>query len=370
MEVCAMSAIQSYAGGGAGRSELVDRSPAMRLLDDSRLGGVLDIRTLANTIVQLAQSNPQNASQILKALTEVLSPLDLNRLTVDVAGVVGAVGDLIGEVTGGAVGKLVDGLAHEVGGVLDGAVDTLTGTTASLRSDLSRRIEVAAVSLGTDKPFEGGGPKGVRLEPTGVGEAAERALAKIGLLNEREAPVALATTGTGLTGSGAAVAERTAVVGRNEATWTLDAQGRPLRAEAVLREVFTDLERSSAETRAQGEAADRGVEGDHGGHVIGHRFVKDQGMDNLFPQNGDFNVSAYKTLENEMADWVEAGAEVRVTVDLLGGGDRPVRVRVAYEVLSAASGDVVYENNVLFRNQADQTFDRTPSSDMKGLLDG
>jgi len=164
---------------------------------------------------------------------------------------------------------------------------------------------------------------------------------------------------------GANRAATTAHVGENTVTWTTDDQGRPIRAEADLSEVFSGLARSSAETRAQREAADRGVEGDHGGHLIGHRFVKDQGLKNLFPQDGNFNVSAYKTLENEWADWIDAGMDVSITVELSPRAqDRPDRVRVAYEVTDPADGRVVYDQRVTFRNQAGQQFDRVPRADM------
>src|SRR3546814_4738947 len=77
----------------------------------------------------------------------------------------------------------------------------------------------------------------------------------------------------------------------------------------------------------------RGVEGDHGGHIIGHRFVQDQGLKNMFPQDGNFNVSAYKKLENEWADWIDTGMDVHITVELAPKQlDRPEQVRVAYEV--------------------------------------
>lgn len=154
-------------------------------------------------------------------------------------------------------------------------------------------------------------------------------------------------------------------IGANSVTWTNDSQGRPIHVEADLSEVFDGIDRSSAETDAQRDAADRGIEGDQGGHVIGHRFVKDQGLKNLFPQNGNFNVSAYKTLENEWADWIDSGKEVRITVDLTPANvDRPDKVRVSYEVVDPANGSVVYDQRVTFRNEADQTFDRVPRGDM------
>ena len=162
-----------------------------------------------------------------------------------------------------------------------------------------------------------------------------------------------------------ATTQTTAHIGDNTVTWTNDSQGRPIRAEADLSEVFEGIDRSSEETDAQGEAADRGIEGDQGGHLIGHRFVQDQGLKNLFPQNGNFNVSAYKTLENEWADWIESGKDVRITVDLTPKGqDRPDRVRVSYEVVDPASGDVVYDQRVTFRNQAGQHYERVPRADM------
>ncbi len=163
----------------------------------------------------------------------------------------------------------------------------------------------------------------------------------------------------------AAATQTTAHIGDNTVTWTNDSQGRPIRAEADLTEVFEGIDRSSEETDAQREAADRGIEGDQGGHLIGHRFVKDQGLKNLFPQNGNFNVSAYKTLENEWADWIESGKDVHIAVQLTPKDqDRPNHVRVSYEVTDPASGDVVYDQRVTFRNEAGQHYDRVPRADM------
>ena len=154
-------------------------------------------------------------------------------------------------------------------------------------------------------------------------------------------------------------------IGENTVTWTNDSEGRPILAEADLTEVFSGLERSSAETRAQREAGDRGVEGDHGGHIIGHRFVQDQGLKNMFPQDGNFNVSAYKKLENEWADWIDTGMDVHITVELAPRQlDRPEQVRVAYEVTDPDDGRVVYDQRVTFRNEAGQQFDRVPRAEM------
>ncbi|MFN6981244.1 MAG: hypothetical protein ACK4NU_04890 [Brevundimonas sp.] len=46
------------------------------MLNESRLGGVLDVRALVDGVSQLAQLNPQGAVQILEELADVLPPLD------------------------------------------------------------------------------------------------------------------------------------------------------------------------------------------------------------------------------------------------------------------------------------------------------
>lgn len=329
-----------------------------QLLAANRLGGVLDTASLATEMLGFAGDDPDPAADLIRAVASVLEPLDWLRLEADILRLRGS-------------GATLGGLRSVARSVTDEVADVLTRTVAPLSPELSRGIDRMAIGLGLAR-YDPGASQMLRPAQQGVGEAIEKTPGQVLSLGAGQTladirPRPEAVPSGERAGS---VTERSATVGRNEATWTLDALGRPVRAEATLREVFVDLERSSAEQRAQGEAADRGIEGDHGGHIIGHRFVKDQGLDNLFPQNGDFNISAYKTLENEMADWVEAGAEVRVAVDLLGSGDRPVRVRVVYEVVNAASGEIVYDNNVLFENAPDQTFDRAPSSDMKDILAG
>ncbi len=172
-------------------------------------------------------------------------------------------------------------------------------------------------------------------------------------------------SGDGPIGNTPGTTQTTAQIGDNTVTWTNDAEGRPLRAEADLSEVFTDIDRSSAETQAQSDSADRGIKGDQGGHLIGHRFVQDQGLKNLFPQNGNFNVSAYKTLENEWADWIDSGHEVHIDVSLTPvEQDRPDTVRVTYEVTDPTTGRVVYDQNVTFENIAGQNYDRVERADM------
>lgn len=192
-----------------------------------------------------------------------------------------------------------------------------------------------------------------------VAPQRERLASVLREADDRDDPVPAGTT------QADGISTTTARIGENTVTWTNDAEGRPIRAEADLSEVFSGIDRGSAETRAQRESADRGVDGDQGGHLIGHRFVKDQGLKNLFPQNGNFNTSAYKKLENEWADWIDSGMDVHINVQLTPvNQDRPDRVRVSYEVTDPADGRVVYDQRVTFRNEAGQQFDRVPRADM------
>ncbi|ALN64850.1 hypothetical protein GLA29479_3999 [Lysobacter antibioticus] len=155
----------------------------------------------------------------------------------------------------------------------------------------------------------------------------------------------------------------------NDARWTVDDEGRPIHAEGTLRTVFSGIERSDEETQAQRTAADRGVEGDQGGHVFGHRFVTDQGLKNLFPQNGNFNMGAYKTLENEWAAWVDKGMDVRISIDLTPqDADRPDRVRISYDVIDPVDGGRVYDQRVTFENRAGQSYDRVDAGQMDDLI--
>ncbi|SOB78744.1 DNA/RNA non-specific endonuclease [Sphingomonas guangdongensis] len=158
-------------------------------------------------------------------------------------------------------------------------------------------------------------------------------------------------------------------IGRNSVEWTVDAQGRPTKVSATLSELQpSGAARGSDELAAQDRVRERGLADDDAGHVIGHRFLGDQGTRNMFPQNFNFNRSAYKTMENEWAAWIENGGTVKVNVELLGGtGDRPDQVRVAYEVLNEA-GERVFRNGARFANQADQVFARVPTADIRRTL--
>jgi hypothetical protein len=59
---------------------------------------------------------------------------------------------------------------------------------------------------------------------------------------------------------------------------------------------------------------------DDGGHSIGWRFFGDMGLANLFPQNARFNQQDFRILEDDIAKWLDAGAQVRYRVAV---GDSP-----------------------------------------------
>lgn len=154
-------------------------------------------------------------------------------------------------------------------------------------------------------------------------------------------------------------------IGRNDVSWNVDADGRAVSAHADLRELFDGTRRTSAEQRAQRARADEGLPDDVGGHIIGHRFIKAHGEKNIFPQNTQFNNSAYRTMENEWADWIRSGKEVSVDVRLIGDGVRPDTVEVFYRVIDPLSGKTIFKNSADFANGAGQVFDRVPRADMQ-----
>jgi hypothetical protein len=127
-----------------------------------------------------------------------------------------------------------------------------------------------------------------------------------------------------------------------------------------LKEYFKGAKRSSAEIKAQATAGQRGLIDDHGGHLSAHRFVLDQGDKNLFPQNKHFNNSAFKTLENDYARFIDQGHNVEFK-HVLGDFDpvtgRPGTLRVNYKVFDS-SGNLVHKYFNKFNNQYGEVYKR------------
>ncbi len=161
----------------------------------------------------------------------------------------------------------------------------------------------------------------------------------------------------------------TARVGANTAEWTVNAAGQPTRVTATLSELQpSGIARGRDELNAQDAVRGRGLPDDDAGHVIGHRFLGDQGARNMFPQNFNFNRSAYKTMENEWAGWIQHGGTVKVNVELIGGtAGRPAQVGVRYEVFNDA-GQKIHRASSMFDNQAGQTFQRVPAADIERMM--
>ena len=147
--------------------------------------------------------------------------------------------------------------------------------------------------------------------------------------------------------------------GDNVVTTTLTEDGSPISTTGSLKEYFSDAARSPEEVEAQKMAAAKGIEGDQGGHLIGHRFILDQGPVNLFPQEANFNMSAFKTLENDYARAIDQGYRVECE-HKLGGFDkngRPDSVSVSYKIVDQ-NGAIVDAWKGEFMNRPGQAYER------------
>ena len=162
----------------------------------------------------------------------------------------------------------------------------------------------------------------------------------------------------------------------NDITWTLDAQGRPTGAEAVLtwepssRGRDSDRIEANAQSRFRSDNDMKGS-GDDVGHLMAYRFVQGHGEVNMFPQFSSFNQGAYARMEQEWSDWLGAGMDVRIDIDLVRhDSHRPDEVHVDYEVIDPASGTVVYDPRLIaFGNSAGQSFDAIASNRMPDMID-
>lgn len=162
----------------------------------------------------------------------------------------------------------------------------------------------------------------------------------------------------------------------NDVSWTFDAEGRPTGAEATLTWEPGSGGRDSdaVENAAQSQfRVDHGLKGtgDHVGHMIAYRFVNGHGPVNMFPQQGGFNTGTYAKIEQEWADWLAEGMEVRVDIRLGPEGQRrPDEVRLDYEVYDPVRQAIVYDPALtVFDNEAGQVYDRIARRDMPGMIE-
>lgn len=371
---------------------------ARTLIDGSKQLGVLNAELLAKDLAQVVAHDPKRAAELLSEIKPQLSAADQQRLVKELSEEID--GNLARQVNAQADARTAD-LAKQksdlaldlvqiglsIAGIFDPTPisDGIDGLISLFRGDfLGAGISAVsmipyigdAAKLGKLGKFAETIAKAVDLAKAdkAFAKTIEPALKKIGEALDKvpmdslpkPAREALQSMKTKIDELFAATRSVATKVGRNDVKWTVDANGQTVKAEATLREVFTGAKRSSSEAKAQGQAAANGITDDVGGHIIGHRFVKDQGDVNLFPQNVQFNNSAYKKLENEWADWIKEGKEVKIEVQLSGGtAARPDKIDVFYKVVDPATGKAIYKDSANFTNQAGQTFDRLPRNDIK-----
>lgn len=162
----------------------------------------------------------------------------------------------------------------------------------------------------------------------------------------------------------------------NKLTWTLDNEGRPTHAEGTLSWLPSSRGRDTdrIETGAQsGFRVDNDMKGsgDDVGHIFAYRFVQGHGSVNMFPQESSFNQGPYAKMEQEWADWLDAGMDVKVSVTLSPQDvQRPDEVRVDYEVIDSETGKAIYDPTVIvYSNEAGQKFTPIAKGDMGDIIE-
>lgn len=161
----------------------------------------------------------------------------------------------------------------------------------------------------------------------------------------------------------------------NAVTWTFDGEGRPTGAEATLtwEPSSADRDYDRIEANAQSQfRVDNDLAGtaDHTGHMLAYRFVAGHGPINMFPQDSNFNTGTYARIEQEWSDWLAAGMDVRISIDLGPGGEqRPDTVAIDYDVTDPATGRLVYDPALtVFDNAAGQVYDTIRAGEMDDLI--
>lgn len=163
---------------------------------------------------------------------------------------------------------------------------------------------------------------------------------------------------------GHSVTEIHRTVGSSEATF-IQTEGKTAQVHAVLRDVYENVDRPYTENKLTRALSRLGF---HGGHIVGFRFLLDQGEVNLFRQSEHFNDPVYKKMENEWATWIKKGGHVEVTIDLDSPGIDPHNVVVKYDVFDK-HGAQVYYDRVNFENNEHQSFRRLSTREIVHRLD-
>lgn len=135
---------------------------------------------------------------------------------------------------------------------------------------------------------------------------------------------------------------------RNGYDYVTDANGRVSQVSGELR-LVDDTPRYGDYENKVGKM---GLDGDHGGHLIGNRFGGSSEGVNLVPQNGNFNQGAYNQLEKQWADAIAEGKRVEVNIDLQypRSSSRPDSYSIEYKITDPRTGQEVIEE-VFFINR-------------------
>ena len=85
----------------------------------------------------------------------------------------------------------------------------------------------------------------------------------------------------------------------------------------------------------------------------------------------NLNRGAWRTMENEWGDWINAGYRVKPSLDIeLAGGRRPDTLRATYDVIDPRTGETVYRNEFEFVNGPGESFVRIPRTNIREMADG
>lgn len=130
----------------------------------------------------------------------------------------------------------------------------------------------------------------------------------------------------------------------NGYTFKTDDHGRVISAEGKLQ--IRDHEGRKELTATRDEVAHGKMDAnDDRGHLIADRFNGPGSLTNLVPMDGKLNKGDYAKLENDLANEVNLGADVRLKVEPVYSNDsyRPTEFRVSYSI-DGEKDTVVFKN--------------------------
>ncbi|MDY4298815.1 DNA/RNA non-specific endonuclease [Pseudomonas salmasensis] len=130
---------------------------------------------------------------------------------------------------------------------------------------------------------------------------------------------------------------------KNGYTYQLDSHGRVTKVEGTLTLNKSQTRNQNAQKNAGGK--DR-LPDDQGGHFVGRRFDGPTDEMNHFAQNGNFNNSAYKKLENYWEKALKDNKDVRIKINPRYNGDslRPDKVTIKQWIDGIPQDPITYAN--------------------------